>query len=195
LRSRQSSTVKGRLYRARNGRDAETHAPGFAGGSKPPVPLSGPKGPATPSARSTSRKSSARGKSPMRSHQSSYVKGRLYRARNGRDAETHAPGFAGGSKPPVPLSGPKGPATPSARSTSRKSSARGKSPMRSQQSSSVKGRTGGRAVLENVPPTLRACLGTFSRGAPPGMAWRRSASQPPSRPSRRPEVAGIARGW
>jgi hypothetical protein len=29
-------------------------------------------------------------------------------------------------------------------------------------------RTGGRAVLENVPPTLPAPLGTFSRGAPPG---------------------------
>jgi plasmid stabilization system protein ParE len=28
----------------------------------------------------------------------------------------------------------------------------------------VSSRTGGRAVLENVPPTLRACLGTFSRG-------------------------------
>jgi hypothetical protein len=58
----------------------------------------------------------------------------------------------------------------------------------------VTGRTGGRAVLENVPPTLRACLGTFSRGAPSGMAWRRSASQPPSRPSRRPEVAEVVRG-
>jgi hypothetical protein len=55
-------------------------------------------------------------------------------------------------------------------------------------------RTGGRAVLENVPPTLPAPLGTFSRGAPPGMASRRSAPQPPSRPSRRPEVAETERG-
>jgi hypothetical protein len=31
-------------------------------------------------------------------------------------------------------------------------------------------RPGGRAVLENVPPTLRAPLGTFSRGAPSGSA-------------------------
>jgi hypothetical protein len=31
-------------------------------------------------------------------------------------------------------------------------------------------RTGGRAVLENVPPTLRAGMCTFSRGAPSGIA-------------------------
>jgi hypothetical protein len=31
-------------------------------------------------------------------------------------------------------------------------------------------RTGGRAVLENVPLTLRVGLGTFSRGAPSGSA-------------------------
>jgi hypothetical protein len=56
------------------------------------------------------------------------------------------------------------------------------------------GRTGGRAVLENVPPTLRACLRAFSRGAPSESAPRRSAPQPPSRPSRRPEVAEVVRG-
>jgi hypothetical protein len=54
-------------------------------------------------------------------------------------------------------------------------------------------RSGGCAVLENVPPTLRACLGTFSRGAPSGMASRRSAPQPPRRPSSRPEVADVIR--
>jgi rubrerythrin len=54
-------------------------------------------------------------------------------------------------------------------------------------------RTGGRAVLENVPHTLRGCMGTFSRGAPSGSAYRRSASQPPRRPSRRPEVAAPPR--
>jgi hypothetical protein len=55
-------------------------------------------------------------------------------------------------------------------------------------------RTGGCAVLENVPVSLRAGKGTFSRGAPSGIASRRSAPQPPRRPSSRPEVAGIARG-
>jgi hypothetical protein len=55
-------------------------------------------------------------------------------------------------------------------------------------------RNGGRAVLENVPPELRVCLGTFSRGAPSGIAFRRSASRPPRRPSRRPAVAVIDRG-
>jgi hypothetical protein len=55
------------------------------------------------------------------------------------------------------------------------------------------GRNGGRAVLENVPHTLRGCMGTFSRGAPSGSASRRSASQPASRPSRRPKVAATAR--
>jgi hypothetical protein len=55
-------------------------------------------------------------------------------------------------------------------------------------------RTGGCAVLENVPVSLRAGKGTFSRGAPSGIAYRRSASQPPRRPSRRPEVADAVRG-
>jgi hypothetical protein len=55
-------------------------------------------------------------------------------------------------------------------------------------------RTGGCAVLENVPVSLRAGKGTFSRGAPSGIAYRRSASQPPRRPSRRPEVDGTDRG-
>jgi hypothetical protein len=51
-------------------------------------------------------------------------------------------------------------------------------------------------LLENVLLTPRSRVGTFSRGAPPRMASRRSASQPPSRPSRRPEVADVIReGW
>jgi hypothetical protein len=54
-------------------------------------------------------------------------------------------------------------------------------------------RNGGRAVLENVPHTLRGCMGTFSRGAPSGSAYRRSAQRQRSRPSRRPEVATTAR--
>jgi hypothetical protein len=48
-------------------------------------------------------------------------------------------------------------------------------------------------LLENVLLTPRSRVGTFSRGAPPGMASRRNARQPPSRPSRRPEVADITR--
>jgi hypothetical protein len=51
------------------------------------------------------------------------------------------------------------------------------------------GRTGGRAVLENVPPPLGACVGTFSRGAPSGSSRRISVYQSRGRPSRRPEVA------
>jgi hypothetical protein len=54
-------------------------------------------------------------------------------------------------------------------------------------------RNGGRAVLENVPHTLRGCMGTFSRGAPSGSAYRRSAQRQRRRPSRRPEVATTAR--
>jgi hypothetical protein len=36
-------------------------------------------------------------------------------------------------------------------------------------------------------------MGTMPCGAPPGMASRRNAPQPPSRPSRRPEVADVIR--
>jgi hypothetical protein len=57
----------------------------------------------------------------------------------------------------------------------------------------VMARNGGRAVLENVPHTLRGCMGTFSRGAPSGSAYRRSAQRQRSRPSRRPKVAATAR--
>jgi hypothetical protein len=57
----------------------------------------------------------------------------------------------------------------------------------------VMAHNGGRAVLENVPHTLRGCMGTFSRGAPSGSASRRSAQRQRSRPSRRPEVATTAR--
>jgi hypothetical protein len=55
-------------------------------------------------------------------------------------------------------------------------------------------RTGGRAVHGLCRCQRPSWYGHNSVGAPPGMAYRRSASQPPRRPSRRPEVAEAVRG-